>query len=104
LSTRPPFERMQKIFEAIKSGKYPGRDTLAADIEVVSKTIQRDIDFMRDRFQLPIEYSRGHKGYYFSEPIENFPFFQLSEHELVSLLVAQKQWPSTKALPSKLHL
>lgn len=58
LHTRPPLDRMQQIFQAIKSGEFPNRHRLAADIEVTTKTIQRDSDFMRERLGLPIAYDQ----------------------------------------------
>ena len=53
LMTRPPLDRMQQIFQKLKADKHPSRQSLAGDIEVTTKTIQRDIDFMRDRLNLP---------------------------------------------------
>ena len=54
--SRPPLERMMRIHQAIAGGKYPNASTLAREIEVVPKTIHRDIEFMRDRLQLPVAY------------------------------------------------
>src|SRR5476651_2511603 len=90
LFTRPPLDRMQQIFHAIKAGDCPNRTGLAGDIEVTTKTIQRDIDFMRDRLNLPIAYNGDRKGYEFTEGVENFPMVELTEAELVSVFVAQK--------------
>jgi proteasome accessory factor B len=81
---------MQRIFQAIKAGDYPNRTGLAGKIEVTTKTIQRDIDFMRDRLNLPIAYNGDRKGYEFTEGVENFPMVELTEAELVSVFVAQK--------------
>lgn len=90
LFTRPPLDRMQRIFQAIKGGEFPNRTGLAGKIEVTTKTIQRDIDFMRDRLNLPIAYNGDRKGYEFTEGVENFPMVELTEAELVSVFVAQK--------------
>ncbi len=81
---------MQRIFHALKRGKYPNRIRLAQDIEVTTKTIQRDIDFMRDRLSLPIAYNDLKQGYEFTQPVENFPMMELSESELVSVFVRPK--------------
>jgi predicted DNA-binding transcriptional regulator YafY len=104
LTTRPPLARMRRIFDYIKTGAYPGRERLATEIEVTTKTIQRDIDFMRDQMMTPIDYSREHKGYYLTEDIESLPFFHLSEHELVSLLVAEKALGQYKGTPFEIPL
>ena len=79
-----------RIHQAIAAGKYPNATTLARGIEVVPKTIHRDIEFMRDRLQLPIEYDERKYGYYYTEEVSSFPTLQITEGELVALLVAEK--------------
>lgn len=87
---RPPLERMLKVHQAILAGKYPNASTLARDMEVSTKSIHRDLEFMRDRLNLPIEYDGKKWGYYYSEPVSSFPSIQISEGELFALLVAEK--------------
>ena len=50
--TRPPSDRMRRIHEWIKTGKYPNAVTIDKDLEVTDRTVKRDIDFMRDRYGL----------------------------------------------------
>ena len=88
--TRPPYERMTYIHEQLQLDKHPNCSSLAAHFEVSSKTIQRDLEFMRDRWQLPLAYDETRHGYYYSEPVENLPLVTMTEGELVALLVAQK--------------
>ncbi len=90
---------MHKIFCAIKAGNCPNRTGLAGEIEVTTKTIQRDIDFMRDRLNLPIAYNGERKGYEFTQPVESFPMVELSEAELISVFVAQKALTQYKGTP-----
>ena len=90
LHSRPPLYRFQEIFHAIKTGRYPNRTKLAETIEVTTKTIQRDIDYMRYQMSVPIEFDFARGGYYFTKPITELPLFQLTEAELVSIFVAQK--------------
>jgi len=90
LHSRPPLNRFQEIFHAIKTGRYPNRTKLAETIEVTTKTIQRDIDYMRYQMSVPIEFDFARGGYYFTRPITDLPLFQLTEAELVSVFVAQK--------------
>jgi proteasome accessory factor B len=90
LHSRPPLYRFQEIFHAIKAGRYPNRTQLAEMIEVTTKTIQRDIDYMRYQLELPIEFDYARGGYYFTKPMTELPLFQLTESELVSVFVAQK--------------
>lgn len=97
--TRPPLERMQRIFRVIKEGGHPSRITLAKEIEVTTKTIQRDIDFMRDRLHLPIAHNREKNGYEFTTPVEAFPMLELNNAELVAVFVAQKALGQFKGTP-----
>jgi predicted DNA-binding transcriptional regulator YafY len=90
LHSRPPLYRFQEIFHAIKTGRYPNRTKLAETIEVTTKTIQRDIDYMRYQMSVPIEFDFARGGYYFTKPMTELPLFQLTEAELVSVFVAQK--------------
>jgi len=90
LHSRPPLERMMRIHQAITAGKYPNATTLAAEIEVVVKTIHRDIEFMRERMGLPIEYDSRKFGYRYTEEVNAFPTLQITEGELVALLIAEK--------------
>jgi predicted DNA-binding transcriptional regulator YafY len=88
--SRPPLERMLRIHQAIQSGKRPNATTLARELEVSSKSIYRDLDFMRDRLDLPIEYDGNRFGYFYSEAVNAFPTLQITEGELFALLVAEK--------------
>jgi predicted DNA-binding transcriptional regulator YafY len=90
LHSRPPLERMMRMHERLKAGRYPNCRKLADELEVSSKTVQRDIDFMRYRLGLPIEYDQLHFGFYYTEPVSHFPNIEISEGELVALYIGQK--------------
>jgi predicted DNA-binding transcriptional regulator YafY len=97
--SRPPLERMMRIHQAIAAGKYPNATTLAREIEVVTKTIHRDIEFMRDRLGLPIEYDGRRFGYHYTEEVSSFPTLQITEGELVALLIAEKALQQYRGTP-----
>lgn len=88
--TRPPLERMNFIHERLQADAYPNCAAVACHFEVAAKTIQRDIDFMRDRWSLPIEWDAAHNGFRYTEPVESLPLATITEGELVAMLVAQK--------------
>jgi predicted DNA-binding transcriptional regulator YafY len=90
LLSRAPVERMLRIHQALQNGHYPNANKLAAEIEVSTKSIHRDLEFMRDRLGLPLEYNFEHKGYYYTEEVSSFPTLQITEGELFALLVAEK--------------
>ena len=90
LHSRPPLERMLRIHQAIQSGSFPNATRLAREIEVSTKSIQRDIEFMRERLNLPIEYVASHNGYRYTGEVSSFPTMQITEGEIVALVVAEK--------------
>ena len=81
---------MLRIHQSLQSGKFPNASTLAAEIEVASKTIHRDIEFMRDRMNLPIQYNTSRSGYFYDGEVSAFPTMQITEGELFALVVAEK--------------
>ncbi|MFT6621641.1 MAG: proteasome accessory factor B, partial [Limisphaerales bacterium] len=87
--SRPPLERMMRIHGEIQAGQYPNASTLARTMEVSTKTIHRDLDFMRDRMDLPLEYDGSKFGFFYYEEVSAFPTMQISEGELVALLIAE---------------
>ena len=90
LYSRPPFERMMRIHESLKAGCFPNCTKLSRSIEVSPRTIKRDLDFMKFRLGLPIEYDCRRYGYYYSKPFENFPGLPVTEAEVFALLIAHK--------------
>jgi proteasome accessory factor B len=89
-SSRPPLARMLAIHQQLLEGRLPNCSKLARELEVATKTIHRDIEFMRDQLGLPVAYERASHGYYYTESVSNFPTVQVSHGELVALLIAQK--------------
>jgi len=87
---RPPFERMKRIFGLLQDGKFPNCRTMAAAFEVSAKSVRRDIEFMRDRWELPIQYDNLKHGYFFTKSVERFPGVPVTEKELFALCVANK--------------
>jgi predicted DNA-binding transcriptional regulator YafY len=88
--SRPPLERMLRIHQALQSGRHPNAAQLAVELEVTSKTVHRDLEFMRDRLGLPLEFVHARNGYHYTEPVEAFPTLQITEGELFALIVAEK--------------
>ena len=81
---------MLRIHQAVQAGKFPNASILARDLEVSTKSIQRDIEFMRDRLELPIEYDGARFGYHYTGEVSSFPTMQITEGELVALVIAEK--------------
>jgi len=96
--------RLLLIDKAIRSGKYPNAGKLAAITEVNSRTIQRDIEYMRDMYGAPLEYDPVRRGYYYTEPNFYLKSVPITEGELFSialfdrLLEQYRNTPLEKAL------
>lgn len=88
--SRPPLERMQRLHDLLSNEQPVNCQQLGKDFEVSYKTIQRDLDFMRDRLNLPIEYDPTRYSFRYTEKVEAFPLLQVSEGEILALFVAQK--------------
>jgi predicted DNA-binding transcriptional regulator YafY len=99
LYSRPPVERMLRIHEKINAGGYPNATTLAAQMEVNSRTIIRDLDFMKYRLNLPIEYDSRKYGFFYTSPVKKFPLLPVSEAEIFALAVAHKAIAQYRGTP-----
>ncbi len=95
---------MLRIHAELQSGKYPNATQLGAELEVCTKTIRRDLDFMRDRMSLPLEFNPARNGYHYTEEVDAFPTLQISEGELFALLVAEKALQQYRGTPFEQRL
>ncbi len=89
-SHRAPLGRMKAIYELLLEEKYPNSLTLAADLEISPATVKRDIEFLRDRWGLPIAYDSRRYGYYLTRQVSQPRNGSLSQAELFALRVAHK--------------
>ena len=91
---------MLRIHQAIQAGKFPNASKLARELEVSTKSIHRDIEFMRDRLDLPIEYDGSRFGYRYTEEVNAFPTVQITEIALdaVHAPVAALTWVDERTL------
>lgn len=97
--SRPPLVRMIRIHELLQAERHTNCSKLAEELEVSIKTAQRDIEFMRDQLQLPIEYDAVAHGYFYSAEVTQFPTLSVTQGELVALLVAQKAVQQYRGTP-----
>lgn len=97
--SRPPLARMLQIHEALRSGRLINCTKLADTLEVSRKTIVRDIAFMRDQLDLPIEFDPRINAYQYTAPVDAFPTVNVTEGELLALLVAQRALEQYRGTP-----
>jgi predicted DNA-binding transcriptional regulator YafY len=85
---RPLWRRLQTIHHAIKERRYPNASSLAAELAVSSKTVQRDLDYLRDELEAPIDFDRQENGYVYSRSDYVLPFLPVDGKDLFSIGVA----------------
>lgn len=76
---------MQHIDRELRGNRYPNCSRIARHFEVSCKSIQRDIDFMREMLNAPIEYDSRKKGYFYREVWIFNPATFLDRQELEAL-------------------
>ena len=77
--------RLLEIDKILKSGQKATASGIAKELGVSSRTILRDLDYLRDMYQAPIEYDANRKTFYYSQSnfyIESVP---LTEGELFTI-------------------
>jgi predicted DNA-binding transcriptional regulator YafY len=79
-----------KIRQGMRSGRLANCSSLAAEYEVSTKTIQRDIEFLRERWEAPVAYDQRRRGFYYSEENYGLPALHVNEGEVVGLLLARR--------------
>jgi predicted DNA-binding transcriptional regulator YafY len=78
-------QRILEVDSLIREGRYLNASQMAKRLEVAPRTIQRDIEYMRNFYYAPIEYDYDRKGYYYTEPSFFIKSVPLTEGELFSI-------------------
>ena len=81
--------RIYFIDKEIASGKYPNNPALSEAYECGTAKISRDIEFMRDRMNAPIEYDYDRKGYYYSEKTFRLPAAIATADDMLAIGMAK---------------
>lgn len=92
-------ERMWRIHQMLSNDAWPNCTVLSRELEVSPKTVMRDLEFMRDRLGLPLEYDAVKHGYRYTAPVRDFPTMKVSQGEVAALLLAQKSLEQFRGTP-----
>ncbi|HOX56167.1 MAG TPA: WYL domain-containing transcriptional regulator [Candidatus Paceibacterota bacterium] len=95
----PAIERMMRIHQLIENREYPNSHKLAREFEMSVRTIKRDIDFMKTRLKLPMEFDGKKNGFYFTRSVPQFPQMPMSEADVFTMFVASKAIEQYRGTP-----
>ena len=96
--------RLIKLDWHIREGHHPNCLTFGAEWGVSQKTVQRDIDYLRDQCGAPIAYNRERKGFYYENASWVLPSVILTEGELLAVLLASRVLEQYAGTPTATHL
>ena len=77
--------RIIQIEKSIRNGEYPSIQKMAEYHGVSIRTIKRDIEFLRDRYNAPVEYDKNRNGYYYTDPTFMIQNVLLTEGDLFTV-------------------
>lgn len=89
-ASRPSLRRLLRLDQMIRSGGYPNASTVARELEVHPRTIHRDLQFLRDSWGAPVEFSPHRNGFFYRDPDFTLPLLRLTEGELIALFLAER--------------
>lgn len=82
-------ERLLELDALLRSGKRHTADSLAQELERSERTIRKDLNFLRDRFGAPLEFTRQ-RGYHYTDSNWRLPTISLNKGELFALTLGAR--------------
>lgn len=98
------FTRYIWFIDRAKKGKHPNTRHLMEKFEISLAQAQRDIEYMRDFLQAPLEYVAAEKGYRLQDSAFSLPTVWIEDDELLLLALAKElvHDPDSQKILSKL--
>jgi len=87
---KPQHSRLLFIDKQIREKRFPNCSSLAEEWEASTKTFQRDLDYMRNQLDAPLEYSAKERGYFYTEEQYQLPAINIKESDLFAMYLADK--------------
>ncbi|KAB2966070.1 MAG: WYL domain-containing protein [Thermoanaerobaculia bacterium] len=84
------FGRLLEIDARLRDGERVSQASLARELGVSTRTIQRDFAYLRDSLGAPLVYDEHRKGWHYAEPAFALPAVLLSETDLHALLLMRE--------------
>ena len=77
--------RLIQLDKWIRNGGYPSVQAIQDEYEISRRTVMRDLEFLRDRYDAPLEYDRIRNGYYYTDPTFMIQNVLLTEGDLFTV-------------------
>lgn len=88
MSKRQQGTRVQWFHGRIKAGWFPNAGHLSEEFEISLRTAYRDIEFMREHYNTPLEFDRLRNGFRYSDTSFELPGHWISETNILALSLA----------------
>ena len=98
-ATRSRLYRLAYIDKMIVARRYPNARSLAEDLGVSKRTISRDVEFLKDSLNAPLEYDARRRGFYYTEAGYSIGLLKLTEGELLALYLSHNLLRKCKGTP-----
>jgi proteasome accessory factor B len=95
---------MDLILEWLLNKEYPNCSRMMREFGVDRKTAWRDIEFMKDRKKLPIDYDDERHGYFLSGPVPKVAAVSVTEREMFELYVMHQAIEHYRGTPLEQRL
>ncbi|MEW6182557.1 MAG: WYL domain-containing protein [Bacillota bacterium] len=86
---RSAMGRIYLIDALVRSRTFPSVSRLVDELEVSRRTVERELEYLRDQMNAPLRYDRTRGGYCYTADFR-LPPFSLSEGEVIALFIGSK--------------
>jgi predicted DNA-binding transcriptional regulator YafY len=105
---RSQYHRLRRIIAMVRDGmaggRLPNRSDFRRELEVSSRTLARDLDFLRDEERAPIAYEPARHGYRLTDATYDLPPVNLSRREVFSFSLARKMLHAFEGTPLEMDM
>lgn len=92
-------ERILHIDKLLREDAFPSRNDIAKAFEVSVKTVERDLEYMRNRLGAPLEYDRDRRGFYYETEGFYLPALFMSEGDALALFLSHHVGSAWRGAP-----
>ncbi len=96
---KPQYRRLLYIDRKIREGRYPNCASLAEEWETSTRTILRDLEYLKEQLDAPLEYDAVKHGFRYTDPAWFLPSVLLSEGDLLALLIGRQAMNMYRGTP-----